>query len=272
MQKKRTKWRQNVSLCRAIALAAGLFSCQAAWAEQINSGGEATLTAPTLNVRQFLTRESPSRAVALSDTGSLTGSTSLELGATPRDWRNDSASLNVPAGGVFAANPTKPRVDPGPMPPQVGPTQQEIEREARRLRLGLRGGVALDPELIMIGVQSLVGPVVRSDVFFRPSVEFGLGEVTAMFGFNGEIIYRLARSPEQRFSTYFGAGLGINLLHQNFEGEEDGRRIDFGDFHSDSALNILGGVSYSSGVFLELKTSVYSEPSPTLRFTVGYNF
>jgi hypothetical protein len=61
-------------------------------------------------------------------------------------------------------------------------------------------------------------------------------------------------------------------LHQNFDIESGGKKIDFGDFHSDTALNILGGVRYRSGMFMELKTSVYSDPSPKLRLIIGYNF
>jgi hypothetical protein len=104
-------------------------------------------------------------------------------------------------------------------------------------------------------------------------LKFGLGEVTAMFAFNPEIIYRLpVSSPQDRTSTYVGAGLGINLLHQSFDDDEDGARIDFDDFHSDTALNILGGIRFRRGTFIELKTSVYSAPSPTLQLVFGYNF
>jgi hypothetical protein len=160
-----------------------------------------------------------------------------------------------------------------PATPQAGRTQSDVVREARRLQAGVRGGVALDPELILLGVQAQLGPVGHRNLFFRPSVEFAYGEITAMFGFNGEFIYKMPLSSQQdRWSPYFGGGLGINLLHQNFEREEGGRRIDFGDFHSDSALNVLGGIQYRSGLFMELRTSVYSEPSPTLRLVVGYNF
>ena len=159
------------------------------------------------------------------------------------------------------------------VPPEVRRLERDIERAVRRYQVGIRAGVALDPELILIGVQGQVGPFFRSGVFFRPNVEFGFGEVTAMFGLNPEVIYRLPVSArEDRWSSYVGAGLGINLIHQNFESEEGGRRIDFGDFHSDTALNILGGVRNRNGLFMELRTSVYSDPSPTLRLVFGFNF
>ena len=159
------------------------------------------------------------------------------------------------------------------VPEGIRSLERDIEREARRYQIAVRGGVALDPELVVIGVQGQVGPIFRSGLYLRPSVDFCLGEVTAMFSFNGDVIYRLPFSSNQdKWSAYFGAGIGVNLIDQNFEGEEDGQRIDFGDFHSDTALNILGGVRRRGGMFLELKTSVYSDPSPTLRLTVGYTF
>jgi hypothetical protein len=176
---------------------------------------------------------------------------------------------------VPSANTNQAGGDAAVIPDAVRRLERDIEREVRRFQVGVRAGVGLDPEIVFVGVQAQMGPLFRSDVFFRPSVDFGLGEVTAMFALSGDIIYRLPFSSAQdRWSTYAGAGLGVNLLHRNFEeeGEEDGRRIDFGEFRSDTALNILGGVRRRGGMFLELKTTVYSGPSPTLRVIVGYTF
>ena len=175
--------------------------------------------------------------------------------------------LETPAGNQNTA-------DGAVIPPEVRRIEREIERQARRLQLGVRAGVALDPELLLVGVQTQVGPFFGQDVFFRPNVVFGFGEVTALFALNPEVIYRLPLSSRQaRWSTYVGAGPGFNFLHQNFERlDGSGKRIDFGDFKSDVGLNILGGIRYRSGMFAELKTSVYSDPSPSLRLIIGYNF
>jgi hypothetical protein len=159
------------------------------------------------------------------------------------------------------------------VPPEVRSLERQIERQARRYQLGVRAGVALDPELILIGVHAQVGPFFSPDVFLRPSVEFAYGEVTALFALNLEAIYRLPISSRTgRWTAYVGAGPGFNFLHQNFNRTQGGKRIDFGEFHSDTGLNILGGLRWRSGVFTELKTSVYSDPAPTLRLIVGYNF
>ena len=125
----------------------------------------------------------------------------------------------------------------------------------------------------MIGGEVAIGPIFHSGVYFRPGVELGVGEVTTMIGFNGEFIYRLPfNSATDRWTTYLGGGMGVNLLDQSFENEEDGNRFNFDDFKSDTAANFLAGIKGRSGVFLELRTSVWSRPSPTLRLMVGYTF
>jgi hypothetical protein len=174
-----------------------------------------------------------------------------------------------------ASTPNQANAANSAVPPDIRRLERDIERQARRFQFGVRAGVALDPELILIGVQSQIGPFFSRDLFFRPNVEFAYGEVTALFALNPEIIYRLpVSSRDGRWSTYFGVGPGFNFLHQSFERTDGttGKRVDFGDFHSDVGLNILGGIRYRSGLFTELKTSVYSSPSPTLRLIVGYNF
>jgi len=164
-----------------------------------------------------------------------------------------------------------------PVPPEIRRIERDIQRDARRYRLGVRAGVSLDPELIVLGVQAQLGPFFGPNVYFRPNVEFGIGEVTALFALNPEIIYQLpATSRRGNWTPYAGIGPGFSFLHQNFERNTSsnsvGNRVDFGEFHSSTALNILGGLRSRSGVFVELKTSVYASPAPVLRIMVGYNF
>jgi hypothetical protein len=105
--------------------------------------------------------------------------------------------------------------------------------------LGARAGVALDPELILIGLNAQVGPFFSPNIYLRPNVEFAYGEVTALFAVNPEVIYRLPFNYRQgRRSTYVGIGPGFNFTHQKFQGTTGGSRIDFSDFSADSTLNI----------------------------------
>jgi hypothetical protein len=161
-----------------------------------------------------------------------------------------------------------------PIPPAVRDLEHDINRQARRWRLGVRAGAGLDPELLMFGVHSQIGPIFHRDVFFRPNAEFDFGEVTDLIALNLEGIYRLpVVSRRAAWSAYIGAGPGLTFLHQNFERTAgEGRNIDFGNFDYDTGFNILTGVQFRRGTFFEVKTSLYSRPAPTLRFIFGYNF
>ena len=160
-----------------------------------------------------------------------------------------------------------------PIPPAVRDLEHDIKRQARRWRLGVRAGAGLDPELLMFGVHSQIGPIFHRDVFFRPNAEFDFGEVTDLIALNLEGIYRLpVVSRRAAWSAYIGAGPGLTFLHQNFERTAgEGRNIDFGNVDYDTGFNILTGV-LRRGTFFEVKTSLYSRPAPTLRFIFGYNF
>ena len=161
-----------------------------------------------------------------------------------------------------------------PIPPAVRDLERDIKRQARRWRLGVRAGVGLDPELILFGVHSQLGPIFHRDVFFRPNAEFAFGEVTDLIALNLEAIYRLPVSSRRgNWSAYLGAGPALTFLHQSFQSQAgQGRNIEFGNFDFDAGFNILTGVQFRRGIFFEVKTSLYSRPAPTLRLILGYNF
>ena len=157
-----------------------------------------------------------------------------------------------------------------PIPRELRDLERDIKRQARRWRLGVRAGAALDPELLLFGVHSQLGPVFHRNIFFRPNAEFAFGEVTDLVALNLEVVYRLPMTSRRAgWSPYLGAGPGLTFLHQNFQ---RGRDIDFGNFVYDTGFNILAGVQFRRGTFVELKTSIYSRPAPTLRLIFGYTF
>jgi opacity protein-like surface antigen len=160
--------------------------------------------------------------------------------------------------------------DAAPIPESVRNVESDIKSEARRWRLGVRAGAALDPELFLFGVHSQMGPIFSSRAFFRPSAEFAFGEVTDLIALNLEGIYRFPRSYERRdWSPYVGAGPALTFIHQNFQA---GRNIDFGNFDFDAGFNVLAGMQSRRGTFVEVKTSLWSRPAPVLRLIFGYNF
>jgi hypothetical protein len=123
-----------------------------------------------------------------------------------------------------------------PVPESVKNVENEIKREARRWRLGVRAGAAFDPELFMFGVHSQMAPIFSPRVLFRPNAEFAFGEVTDLIALNFEAVYRLPRSAERRdWSPYIGAGPALTFIHQNFQA---GRNIDFRNFDFDAGFSI----------------------------------
>jgi hypothetical protein len=283
-----TRPRNRLGLLPCFALMLCLAGASSAWAQNSSGGDDAVTGTVVSSTRNTLViRDNGGRYWLFvlnrytSKPASLTSGSSVRVESTETDEAGVRVATDVaPATGTQGSGATRAGSSSDAtgeasrvVPAEVRRAESQIEREAKRFRVGIRAGLGLDPELAMVGVQSQIGPFFSDNIYFRPNVDFGFGEVTAMFGLNLEAIYRLPITSRQaRWSAYFGAGPGFNLVHQKFESNSGGKRIDFGDFHSDTGLNILGGVRYRSGTFLELKTSVYSDTTPTLRLMVGYNF
>ena len=187
-------------------------------------------------------------------------------GEVPGTRQARSVVIETPAAPEAAKKATE---EGAAVPPEVKKIEADIKRQVRRFQAGFRTGVTLDPELIMIGAHMQMGPIFSSDLFFRPNIEFAWGEVTTMFSINPEFIYRLPITARAgRWASYVGFGPGFNFVNQSFESGED----RFSDFHSAIGLNLFGGLRSRTGMFVEMKASVYSEPAPTLRLILGYNF
>jgi hypothetical protein len=180
-------------------------------------------------------------------------------------------TLEQAPGGAAAGNSTR---DAAAVPPSVRDVEKQIQQEARRWRLGFRAGVGLDPELVLFGVHSQIGPIFSRNVFFRPNADFEWGEITDMVALNLEAVYRVPTTTRRgTWSPYFGAGPSLNFIHQSFRTEAGGgRNISFGNFDYQTGFNILAGAQNRHGTFVEVKTGLYSQPAPVLRLMVGRNF
>jgi hypothetical protein len=154
------------------------------------------------------------------------------------------------------------------VPDTVRDLERAVRRQVRRYNVGIRTGLALDPELVLVGVQTQIATGFNRRIVFRPNIDFAWGELTTMFAVNLEGIYRL--TPQGRWTPYFGAGPGFNFINASLKRED--RSVDFNDFDYDTCLNLLGGVENRNGMFLEMKASVYANPAPSLRIILGYNF
>jgi hypothetical protein len=154
------------------------------------------------------------------------------------------------------------------VPDAIRELERDLRRQVRRYNVGVRTGVALDPELVLVGLQTQFATGFNRRLVFRPNVDFAWGELTTMFAINLEAVYRL--SPQGRWTPYAGAGPGFNFINASLQ--RDDRSVDFNDFDYDTCLNLLGGVENRNGMFLEMKASVYANPAPSLRIILGYNF
>jgi len=157
------------------------------------------------------------------------------------------------------------------IPGSVRALENSIKRQTKKYRLGVRGATALDPELFLFGVHSQMGPFFSDNIYARPNLELGFGELTTLLAFNFEGMYRLpVVQKTSRWNIYLGGGPALNWSHRNLVEETDRGKIDFGDMDLDVGFNFLLGLQSRDGIFLEMKTSAYS--IPTLRFEIGYNF
>ena len=185
-----------------------------------------------------------------------------------------ATNVTVLSQAEGAGTPNSSASNAAPMPPPVRNVKRQIQQEARRWRLGVRAGVGLDPELILFGVHSQMGPVFSRRVLFRPNADFEWGEVTDMVALNLEAVYRIPnRMRGSSWAPYVGAGPSLNFIHQSFQTQSgEGRNISFGNFDYETGFNILMGLQDRHNTFFEVKTSLYSQPAPVLRLILGRNF
>ena len=172
---------------------------------------------------------------------------------------------------------------PVPADQKPVPADQKIEGAVqdavRRFRMGVEGGVGLDPELIMFGAHAAFGPYFNRDFVFRPGVEFGIGEVTTLFGVNIDAIFSFSRDTSSKWVPYIGGGPNFALSHQSFEAPppeeveetpEDASRFDFSDTEFKAGVNFIAGARNQSGMFIEMKATAWGVSN--IRILVGFNF
>jgi hypothetical protein len=174
----------------------------------------------------------------------------------------------------------------GNVPAAAQQAGDAAENVARRFGLGVSGGVGLDPELIDFGAHARFGPIFTPSLAFRPGIEFGLGEVTTMFGINLDVVYTLGAASGGTWSPYVGAGPNFALSHRGFEADEGDAdhvdtnddtdtgdspsRFDFSDTDFSGGFNFIAGARRGNGLFIEMKATAYGVSN--IRLLAGFNF
>jgi hypothetical protein len=187
-----------------------------------------------------------------------------------------------PTGTVLAAQQNVP---------QAGQqAAADVERAAKRFRVGVQGGVGLDPEILDVGAHAAFGPIFHPNLEFRPGVEIGVGELTTLFGINLDVLYTVPGfTRDTRWLPYIGVGPNFGLSHRGFETEEgdhvsttsagttgatvdldDRNRFDFSDTDFNGGMNFIVGMRKQSGMFFEMKATAWGVSN--IRLLAGFNF
>jgi len=173
---------------------------------------------------------------------------------------------------LAAAQQTPPSNVPAP----AAQAENAVEGAVRRFRIGVEGGVALDPELVVFGAHAAFGPIFKSGVDFRPGFEFGLGEITTLFAINLDVTWMLPGATRTtQWAPYVGAGPNFALSHRGIDTTNDpeadeGSRFDFSDTDFKTGFNFIAGARSRNGVFFEMKATAYGVS--TIRLLGGFNF
>jgi hypothetical protein len=164
----------------------------------------------------------------------------------------------------------------GNVPAPAAQAENAVEETVRKFRVGVEGGVMVDPELIDFGAHATFGPIFKRGVDFRPGFEIGVGEVTTLFAINLDVTWTLPGATRTtRWTPYIGAGPSFGLSHRGFDTTDDpeadrNNRFDFGDTDFEGGFNFIAGARSRSGVFFEMKATAYGISA--VRLLAGYNF
>ena len=171
------------------------------------------------------------------------------------------------------------------VPAAVQQAEAEVESAVERFGIGVQGGVGLDPEIIDFGAHATFGPFFRPTLQFRPGIEFGLGEVTTLFGINLDVLYTIPGfTRDTTWLPYVGAGPNFSLSHRSFDTEdgdhvdidgvaddvEDRSRFDFSDTDFNGGMNFIVGMRRQTGMFFEMKATAWGVSN--VRLLAGFNF
>lgn len=166
-------------------------------------------------------------------------------------------------------------------PSDVQQLASQLERQARRLRIGLNAGVALDPELISINAFSTFTPFLQRGIMVRPNIELAFGEVTTLIGINVDGLYMLPGLRRSiRWAPYVGAGPNFTFSHRGVDEEDfisdpdvpevDNDRFDFSQWDWNNGFNFIVGARNPSGTFFEMKGTAWGVAS--IRLLGGFEF
>ena len=131
-------------------------------------------------------------------------------------------------------------------------------------RVGIRGGLTVDPDQVHVGLHVNAGQF-ASKVRFQPSFDVGFGSNRVVGTINIDALYTF---EPRSWAPYLGGGLGVSLTHR-----DSGRKAGgAGDFDVGAGLNLIGGFEWGEASKYLLEARVGVGDLPDLKLTVGINF
>ena len=197
--------------------------------------------------------------------------TGQALDAFRMDQKVTATGTTMRTGNAESFQATK--IEPLNQLCQVGYTDEMLKRSIGHARIGIRGGVSFDPEMINVGAQAEFGPLFKT-LWVRPTAEYAFGEVTQVASLSPEVIYYLPFTGYgrngSRWNTYVGGGPTVGFTRRNFEGFPDNHIEGITDWDTDWGMNIFFGMAQQSGAFFEIKGTAWAVPA--VRLYLGYAF
>jgi hypothetical protein len=113
--------------------------------------------------------------------GTLAGGARGDIESTPADAHDHGArtATTITLNDGPSA-PSRSAAASPVIPQAVRGLERDIEANVRRYRAGIRGGVALDPELVTLAAHATLAPIFSPRLLMRPNVEFAYGELTTL--------------------------------------------------------------------------------------------
>ncbi len=127
---------------------------------------------------------------------------------------------------------------------------------------GLRVGLSLDPDQVYLGGHIETGPLMKK-LWFRPSLEVGMGSDITIIGINIEFAYWMPLESRM-WKAYAGAGPAINVFIVDTGGPA-GRKTNL-----EPGFHLLMARAHRDGFFTEMKLGAMD--SPDLKFGLGFSW
>ncbi len=117
---------------------------------------------------------------------------------------------------------------------------QDLDREdysqvVLKNAVGIRAGIAADPDQVLIGVQAVVGKVTGA-LKFVPGADIGYGDDMMLMALNGDFRLPLMIFFEHKLAAYVGGGPTLAFLNP-----EDAESV------VEPGLSLIGGILFDIG-------------------------